>query len=128
MARMRYEHGLERDLFISYSHVDSREPEKWVDALETRLQTGLDEVTGKEIRIFRDARELLPGHKLDRDVMKAAESSAVFLMIIGKLAKFGLVPVGIRMRIGQRVPGDCRRAISGGRPRNLCLAFFRQAE
>ena len=84
MSRVRYQHGFPWDLFISYSHVDNAESEKWVEAFETRLQKRLDESTGKEIRIWRDARALGPGAVLDPAVMHAVQNSAIFLMILSR--------------------------------------------
>ena len=82
MARVRYEHGFQWDLFISYSWQDNQTPEQWVEAFEARLQNRLDEITGKYVRIWRDARKIGPGGVLDSAVTAAVENSALSLMVL----------------------------------------------
>lgn len=82
MARVRYEHGFQWDLFISYSWQDNQTPEKWVEAFQARLQNRLDEITGKDVRIWRDAGKIGPGGVLDSSVTAAVENSAIFLMVL----------------------------------------------
>jgi len=56
-----YEHGYKFDIFISNAWLDGK-PDPWVDAVQSALQSKLQEVGGKQPRLWRDQQQITGGH------------------------------------------------------------------
>src|SRR5215468_2960666 len=76
--------GFDYDIFISYSHLNNPPgdsgTEGWVTRFHNTLEAELRQLTGKELKVWRDPR--VTGNQLfDRTIQQAVESAGVFLAL-----------------------------------------------
>ena len=81
---MAYLPDFDHDIFISYSHLNNPPGESsyegWVTGFHTALDAALRQLTGKELKVWRDPR--VAGNQLfDRTIQQAVESAGVFLAL-----------------------------------------------
>ena len=77
--------NFERDLFISYAHIDnqplSREEVGWVSQFHERLEAMLDMRMGQKVRIWRDAK-LAGNDKFGEEILSQLPKTAVLLSVV----------------------------------------------
>jgi TIR domain len=81
---MAYLPDFDHDIFISYSHLNNPPGESgtegWVTGFHNALDAALRQLTGKELKVWRDPR--VAGNQLfDRTIQQAVESAGVFLAL-----------------------------------------------
>lgn len=81
VPRDRFEHGFEHDLFLSYSHIDNAKPEQWVSRFHRRLEIKLRQLSGRNVRIWRDDR-MGPGDFVDDKILGAVAESALLIPVL----------------------------------------------
>jgi len=76
-----YEHGYKFDIFISNAWLDGK-PDLWVDAIQSALQSKLQEVGGKQPRLWRDQQQMTGGHLIQKAMLQGVADSALFLIVL----------------------------------------------
>lgn len=69
------------DLFLSYA----REDAAWATALREQLTAQLSEKLGWDCEVWQDRKKLRAGHKWERELVTAIQSSAAFLAVVSPL-------------------------------------------
>ena len=81
---MAFVPGFEHDIFISYAHVNNSGGEEgaggWVTQFHRALEAELIQLTGKNLKLWRD-RRLDRNQEFDKTIKTAVESSALFLVM-----------------------------------------------
>jgi len=83
---MAYTTGYEYDIFISYSHVDNKTPDKsegWIDKFHKKLNVQLGQCVGEAnvVKIWRDL-ELKGNEEFDSVISDRIKTSALFVTIL----------------------------------------------
>ncbi len=119
---MAYVDGFEHDIFLSYPRVEDRAAageQGWVSRFEMELWDALDRRTGRprEVKIWRDSREIDGGRLFDRTIENALDASAVFVALT---SRGYLRSDYCRKELGyfsKRATGDRFGLVIGDRPR-----------
>jgi hypothetical protein len=81
---MAYLPNFKNDLFISYRRVSNETRDKWVDVFCKQLSASLEELVGKDVKIWQDTDQLRTGEAWRNEVAAALDNAAIFLAIIAR--------------------------------------------
>lgn len=74
----------QRDVFLSYRRAANATADRWVDAFCDELRASLNELLGREVRVWRDVDQIAGGDDWAARLRQAVEGTAVFLALFSR--------------------------------------------
>jgi hypothetical protein len=74
----------QRDVFLSYRRAANATADRWVDAFCDELRASLNELLGREVRVWRDVDQITGGDAWAVRLRQAVDSTAIFVALFSR--------------------------------------------